>query len=146
MFMRNTTIKYKCCQGIYIAISLFLGMSKFRDNLRRELDFQDVKVKELSKKSGVSKATLECYLRTQATEPSAKNAVRIARALHVSVEYLVMGEEAGQIRRHTALSREEQDIISRIGNLNPEISKAIHRLLIALDKSILHQSEAKHNT
>jgi transcriptional regulator with XRE-family HTH domain len=69
-------------------------MSNFRENLRNELDFQDIKVKELCDKCGIPKATMECYLRTQSTEPSVENAVKIAHELKVSVEYLVIGEEA----------------------------------------------------
>jgi transcriptional regulator with XRE-family HTH domain len=112
-------------------------MSGFRENLRNELDFQDVKVKELSDKCGIPKATLECYLRTQAVEPSAENAVKIARALRVSVEHLVSGGDDtgfGKPRPafgRAAFGRETQEIIRRIENLNPEQRKAVLRLLTA---------------
>jgi transcriptional regulator with XRE-family HTH domain len=107
-------------------------MSGFRENLRNELDFQDIKVKELSDKCGIPKATLECYLRTQAVEPSAENAVKIARALRVSVEHLVSGgDDAGFGKPRMAFSRETQEIIRRIENLNPEQRKAVLRLLAA---------------
>jgi transcriptional regulator with XRE-family HTH domain len=107
-------------------------MSEFRENLRNELDFQDVKVKELSDKCGIPKATLECYLRTQAVEPSAENAVKIARALRVSVEHLVLGGENVRFGKpRVAFSRETQEIIRRIENLSPEQRKAVLRLLTA---------------
>jgi len=63
----------------------------FRKNLRSELDFQDVTVKELSIRTGIPKTSLECYLRTKSNMPAADVAVKIARALGVSVEYLVKG-------------------------------------------------------
>jgi transcriptional regulator with XRE-family HTH domain len=107
-------------------------MSGFRENLRNELDFQDIKVKELSDKCGIPKATLECYLRTQAVEPSAENAVKIAQALRVSVEHLVSGgDDTGFGKPRPAFGRETQEIIRRIENLNPEQRKAVLRLLTA---------------
>ncbi|MDR0443920.1 MAG: helix-turn-helix domain-containing protein [Treponema sp.] len=108
-------------------------MGKFRENLRNELDFQDIKVKELSAKSGVPKATLECYLRTQSTEPSAENAVKIAQALQVSVEYLVIGETTGGGKPKVPLSREAMEIVRRIENLNLEQCKAVLHVMMAFD-------------
>ena len=104
--------------------------SKFRENLRAELDFQDMKVKELSDKCKIPKATLECYLRTQATEPSAENAVKIARALGVSAEYLVSGKMQAEKPR-AALSREGRLIIQQLGKLSPDQCRAILSLIRA---------------
>ncbi|MBR1912593.1 MAG: helix-turn-helix transcriptional regulator [Treponema sp.] len=67
--------------------------SDFRHNLRAELDFQNLTVKELAAKTGIPKSTLDCYLGVRATMPPADIAVRIARALNVSVEFLVTGSE-----------------------------------------------------
>jgi transcriptional regulator with XRE-family HTH domain len=67
--------------------------SNFRKNLRDELEFQDVTVKELAAKSGVAKGALDCYVGKQASVPPATTAVKIAQALGVSVEYLVSGEK-----------------------------------------------------
>lgn len=67
----------------------------FRDNLKQELNFNGMLVKELAKLSGVHKRALDSYLlRENQSMPPADNAVKIARALGVSVEYLVTGEEA----------------------------------------------------
>lgn len=66
----------------------------FRDNLKSELDFQDIKVKELAAKSGISKRTIDQYLSSAAKMPSAENAVKIAQVLGVTVEYLVTGKPA----------------------------------------------------
>jgi transcriptional regulator with XRE-family HTH domain len=101
--------------------------SNFKENLREELDFQNLTVKELSVKTKIPVATLDCYLRTQATEPSAENAVRIAQALQVSVEYLVIGEKSYQPQK--ALSREAKELIRWIENLNSERCKAVLNLI-----------------
>ena len=66
----------------------------FKENLKSELTFQDMLVKELSAKTGISKRTLDNYLRDNPANPTVENAVKIARALGVSVEYLVTGEKS----------------------------------------------------
>lgn len=68
--------------------------SVFKETLRSELDFQDIKVKELSARTGISRRTLEGYLSARGSIPPADVAVRIARALGVTVEYLVTGDPA----------------------------------------------------
>jgi transcriptional regulator with XRE-family HTH domain len=109
-------------------------MSRFRENLRNELDFQDIKVKELSDKCGIPKATLECYLRTQSTEPSVENAVKIARELKVSVEYLVIGEDTASEYKKSKFSREAQEITRWVGSLNNEQCRAILKLVQSFKK------------
>ncbi|MDR0585944.1 MAG: helix-turn-helix domain-containing protein [Treponema sp.] len=68
----------------------------FRKNLREELDYQGMTVKELAVKSLVAKGALDSYLGKQASMPPADAAVRIAAALGVTVEYLIKGEENHQ--------------------------------------------------
>lgn len=65
----------------------------FRENLKQELEYQDLKVKELAEKTGISKRTLDQYLMKNPNEPLVSNGVKIANALGVSVEYLVTGEK-----------------------------------------------------
>ena len=69
-------------------------MSDFRKNLRDELDYQGLTVKELSAKTRIPKRTLDCYLREQASMPPVDAALRIAQALGVSVEYLITGKDS----------------------------------------------------
>ena len=66
--------------------------SIFKQTLRSELDFQDIKVKELSRLTGISARTLEGYLSARNSIPPADIAVKIAQALNVTVEYLVTGK------------------------------------------------------
>ena len=65
----------------------------FRENLRLELDYLGLTVKELSVKTGIAKGTLDCYLGARASMPPADIAVKIAAVLKVSVEYLITGHE-----------------------------------------------------
>ncbi|GHV74653.1 hypothetical protein AGMMS49940_19550 [Spirochaetia bacterium] len=65
----------------------------FKENLKSELTYQGMLVKELAALSGVNKYSINGYLNSRSQLPSVEAAVRIARVLGVSVEYLVMGEE-----------------------------------------------------
>jgi len=108
--------------------------SNFRENLRKELDFQGMIVKELSMRTKIPVSTIDCYLRTQTTEPSAENAVKIAQALQVSVEYLVEGKNTGYDYKKAIPSREVLEIIRWIESLNSEQCKAILRLVKTFKK------------
>ena len=71
------------------------GMGKtFRENLREELDYKGISVKQLSDMTGISKRTLENYLGNKETIPPADYACKIAAVLNVTVEYLVNGYKA----------------------------------------------------
>ncbi|BDC97095.1 helix-turn-helix domain-containing protein [Treponema saccharophilum] len=63
----------------------------FRETLREEISYQGITLKELAEKSGVPKRTLESYVDARARIPTAENAVKIAKSLNVTVEYLVTG-------------------------------------------------------
>jgi transcriptional regulator with XRE-family HTH domain len=68
----------------------------FRENLKNELTYSGMLVKELASKTGVNKYTIDNYLSTHNCTPSANAAVKIAKVLGVSVEYLVTGHEVGR--------------------------------------------------
>ncbi len=64
----------------------------FKENLKDELTYRDIQTKELATLTGISLHTLNHYLVQNGTSPSAENAVKIAAALGVSVEYLMSGQ------------------------------------------------------
>ena len=76
------------------ALWLYGLIMGFRENLKLELTYQNLIVKELSVLTGISKHTLDNYLNLRERIPTADVAVKIAKALGVSVEYLVTGEES----------------------------------------------------
>lgn len=65
----------------------------FKENLREEMEFQDIKPKELSKKTGISVNTLRNYINKHDALPNIDSAVKIARALNITVEELVEGRK-----------------------------------------------------
>jgi transcriptional regulator with XRE-family HTH domain len=102
---------------------------KFKEILKETLVFRDMQVKELAALSGVKKRTIDNYLRENGAEPSAENAVKIARALGVSVEYLVTGEETGQGGAGVLTLPEMRGILKQIERLNGAQKKALMNLL-----------------
>ena len=95
----------------------------FNKNLRNELNYQSITVKELSIRTGIPVASLDCYLGACATVPSVDAAVKIARVLGVSVEYLVTGEEK-QTNEHSFGSK-IRSLIQNFKLLNEEDQKMI---------------------
>lgn len=69
-------------------------MISFADRLRAEIEYQGMLQKELAFKAGIKKRALDMYLGSQSSMPPADVAVRLAKVLGVTVEYLVTGEQS----------------------------------------------------
>lgn len=109
--------------------------SNFRHNLREELDFQGLTVKELSAITGIPKSTLDCYLGTRATMPPVDIAVRIAKALNVSVEFLVIGIETNTDKIYiNELESQRREILEELPKLNKTSLCYIHATISAMLK------------
>lgn len=67
----------------------------FKENLRDEMKYQDIKPKELSDKTGISVNTIRNYINGHNALPSIDSGVKIAKVLGVTAEYLVDGKESG---------------------------------------------------
>ena len=65
--------------------------SMFRDNLKEQIEYKGMIIKELAAKTGISKRTIDTYVDNRAVVPNAEIAVKLAEALDTSVEYLVKG-------------------------------------------------------
>jgi transcriptional regulator with XRE-family HTH domain len=99
----------------------------FRENLKQELNFNGILVKELAAAAGVRKRALDTYLLSEnASMPPADTAVRIAQALGVSVEYLVTGKEKNEIPPDVRL------VIQRLLQLSEKDRRAVSVLINAL--------------
>jgi transcriptional regulator with XRE-family HTH domain len=94
---RRRFVAAKCAQQL-------VTMS-FNQNLKTQLLLSEMQVKELAVRTGIKKHTIDGYLRTDGCMPSALNAVKIAKALRVSVEELVSGIPV-EIKKGRPFSRE----------------------------------------
>jgi transcriptional regulator with XRE-family HTH domain len=83
-------------------------------------------VKELAESSGIHKRALDTYLREKASMPPADAAVSIARALGVTVEYLVTGEESAPPRDVRSISRN----LLKLGEKDRRLVSAMVRLMV----------------
>jgi transcriptional regulator with XRE-family HTH domain len=92
----------------------------FKENLKSQLQYSGMLVKELAARSGIKKKTLDSYLGTRSYTPSVEAAVNIARALGVSVEYLVLGKEGEKDRPLSSFPQEIQDIVRIVQRLSPK--------------------------
>lgn len=106
----------------------------FRDNLRDELNYQDIRIKELSDKTGISIGTINHYLAEKSTEPTVENAVKIAKVLNVSVEYLVTGKnpnfkESDESEFEVRLFKKYFSILKKLDSLHSNSIKSIENLL-----------------
>lgn len=66
----------------------------FADRLRAEIEYSGMLQKELAAKAGIKKRALDMYIGAQKSMPPADVAVRLAKALGVTVEYLVEGRDS----------------------------------------------------
>ncbi|MDR2499858.1 MAG: helix-turn-helix domain containing protein [Treponema sp.] len=110
----------------------------FKENLKSELIYTGMLVKELSAKTGISKHTLDNYLNTHNSLPNAEGAVKIARALGVTVEYLVTGQEK---RQETTVVSLPPDIRLLV-NIAEKLSAKNRRLAIKLIRVLWEQEDA----
>lgn len=104
----------------------------FAENLKEELEFQNIQIKELSLKTGISKNTLDKYIFGNKSQPSAENAVKIAHALGVTVEFLVTGIARNYSTEFTHLSSEQRKVISDYDKLNQFNRKTVQDILQSL--------------
>ena len=82
----------------------------FKENFKAELSYSGMLVKEISALAGVNYRSLNNYLSKRGQIPSVETGVKIARALGVSAEFLVFGEDVaeragGEVRAITGIAR-----------------------------------------
>ena len=103
----------------------------FKENLKSELQYTGMTVRALAEKSGVNKQTIDNYLSTHSSMPSAEAAVKIAKVLDVSVEYLVTGKDSSP----ASVSRYSTDV-RKIADQVQAMSPYERRLISALIKAM----------
>ncbi len=101
----------------------------FKENLKNELEYKGMLVKELAFKTGLKRQSLDNYLSTHNTIPNAEVAVKIAQALGTTVEYLITGERKDSegkiiptdvtelISCYKSLSQEKQQALLQMAKL-----------------------------
>ena len=99
----------------------------FAENVKSEIEYRDIQIKELAGKTGISRNTLTKYLSGRKAQPGVENAVRIAKALGVSVEYLVSGSD-----REEVMTPKVRDILRQYLSLSEFNRRTVEDLLASL--------------
>jgi len=107
----------------------------FKENLKEQLSFSGMYVKELAALSGVKKQTIDTYLNVHNCMPSAEAAVAIAQALGVSVEYLVTGKNAKQKTAHYPPEAKT------VAEITAQMKEKNRRMAVAIIKSMKKQED-----
>jgi len=106
----------------------------FRENLKTELMYSGILVKELAAKTGLKKHTIDNYLSVRGRMPAADVAVRIASVLGVSVEYLITGQEKAENNNPVYFSPEIRYMARIAEKLNPDYRKIAMSFIETLKK------------
>lgn len=105
--------------------------NSFRENLREELDFRGISIKELSIKTDIPRRSIDNYLNSRESMPPADYACRIAKVLNTTVENLV-GEV--QPRVDDEKNRQNAKILAMLEHIHTDDKTAILQLLSTLSK------------
>jgi transcriptional regulator with XRE-family HTH domain len=115
----------------------------FKENLKSELSYQGMLVKELANVTRISKKTIDNYLNVREYMPAADAAVKIAQALGVSVEYLVTREESSPVK--TSFGPEIRGLIQNFKQLSEFDRKLVVNIVQILKnrdkKSLISQNQ-----
>ena len=105
----------------------------FRDNLKDLIEYKGLVRKELAAQTGISKRTIDTYLDNRAVIPNAEVAVKLAKALGTSVEFLVTGEDSvnpeQKIYSDFDTYRKYKKIVNELNTLSPELFKSIEAMI-----------------
>ena len=105
----------------------------FRENLKNELKYRGMLVKELADLSGVPKGTIDHYLAEKCTAPIAENAVKIARSLGTTVEYLVTGSSGSQRKSEAQIDellyKKYYTVLRKLDSLPESVQKPICKMI-----------------
>jgi transcriptional regulator with XRE-family HTH domain len=113
----------------------------FKENLKTLLEYSGLMVKELSSQSGVNKRTIDNYLSTHNSKPSAEAAVAIAEVLGVSVEYLMRGENTDKEKMLTNLSLEIRQLLETVKTLD----KDDRDIVLTVARRLKKREELQHS-
>jgi transcriptional regulator with XRE-family HTH domain len=104
----------------------------FRENVKAELQFLDMQIKQLSALSGIKRQTLASYLGSREKMPSVDVAAKIARVLGVSVEYLVAGEDSKTKQELASLSPDIRFVARTMENFDAADRKMVQNFVTML--------------
>lgn len=112
----------------------------FRDNLKEQIEYKGIIIKELAAKTGISKRTIDTYVDNRAVIPNAEIAVKLADALDTTVEFLVKGTNSNKspdipANEHKNLGKYKK-ILDDLESLPKEYLPAVEAIVHAAVKKL----------
>ncbi|MBQ2355227.1 MAG: helix-turn-helix transcriptional regulator [Treponema sp.] len=101
-------------------------METFAERLREEIDYLGLTRKELAFKANIKIRALDMYLGSQGSMPPADVAVRLAKALNITVEYLITGEDSSKMHESTKITDFEKELNSLPKSTQDFIKTTVH--------------------
>lgn len=118
----------------------------FRDNLKEQIEYKGLIIKEVAAKTGISKRTIDTYVDSRAVIPNAEIAVKLAEALDTTVEYLVRGSDKKRTLDTPKKERRNCDkykkIIDDLNQIPQDDLPIIEAMIHAAAKKISERSKA----
>ncbi len=121
----------------------------FRENVRDEIAYKGLQLKEVAARVGISYGSFLSYVDARAVLPNAEVAVKIAQALDVSVEYLVTGRHPATVPAPQSIDL-YRNLIKELNGLSEEGWHKLEPLFIAMiqqeKKTELKKNEVQVST
>lgn len=95
------------------------------------MEYQGLSANDLAELTNISKRTIDNYLKNNPQEPGVYNAQKIAKALKVSVEYLVTGIE---YKNTITVTGDKLELLTSFDKLPEDDQKLIKKLVKELNK------------
>lgn len=106
----------------------------FKERLREEIEYRGILIKELSAAAGISNSTFLSYIDARGVLPNVETAVKIARALNVSVEYLVTGETQNPNEKSARYSAKVFHAAEKLSKLSERDFKVADKMIDMLSE------------
>lgn len=105
----------------------------FKERLRDEIEYRGLLVKEVSAAVGISNSTFLSYIDARGVLPNVETAVKIAKYLGVSVEYLVDGNSE-EIKNEVSFHSEKMQLNESYEKLSSHDKTILVKIADAMSK------------
>ena len=106
----------------------------FKERLREEIEYRGLLVKEISAALGISNSTFLSYIDARGVLPNVETAVKIAKYLGVTVEYLVDGDIKSENQVTSSIQSEKTKLLESYDKLSIHDKEILIKIADAITK------------
>jgi transcriptional regulator with XRE-family HTH domain len=119
----------------------------FRERLKDEIVYQGLQLKEVAAKAEISKRTLDTYVDKRERMPAADVAVKLAKALNITTEYLVTGNDGkNENNKAVVLYHKYEKIITLLEKLDGNDITYVEAMIEGIADKSKNTSHAESHT